>query len=229
MPDPDRTQRTRDAGDPGRGASASSRPGGRRRGRPKPKRLIDTTGPEPSANVADIRLTVGVIQGAHGVQGEIKMSLMTDDPDNLLDIEQVYLGDRDEAVALDGIRFHGEGALIFLDGIETPEAAKALRGTPVRIAGSDARPLEEGEHFFYQLIGLKASTTAGEALGEVVDIIETGAHDVLVIAPEGSRASRSPAGELLIPFHDSYVVDVDPDAGTITVVKPVFSDEVPKD
>ncbi len=229
MPDPERPQRSRNAGDPARGSSASSRPSGRRRGNPKPKRLIDTAGPDPSADVADVRLTVGVIVGSHGIQGELRMSLQTDDPDNLLDVEQVYLGDSDEPVALDGIRFHGEGALILLAVVETPEEAKALRGTPVRIAGADARPLEPGEHFFYQLIGLKARTPEGEPLGEVVDIIETGAHDVFVIAPEGSRASRSPVGELLIPHHASYVLDVDPDAGTITVVKPVYSDEVPKD
>ncbi len=229
MPDPERPQRSRNAGDPARGSSASSRPSGRRRGNPKPKRLIDTAGPDPSADVADVRLTVGVIVGSHGIQGELRMSLQTDDPDNLLDVEQVYLGNSDEPVALDGIRFHGDGALILLAGVETPEEAKALRGTPVRIAGADARPLEPGEHFFYQLIGLKARTPEGEPLGEVVDIIETGAHDVFVIAPEGSRASRSPVGELLIPHHASYVLDVDPDAGTITVVKPVYSDEVPKD
>jgi 16S rRNA processing protein RimM len=229
MPDPGRTQRARNAGDPNRGSSASSRPGGQRRGKSKPKRLIDTSGPDPSADVEDIRLTVGVIVGSHGVQGEIRMSLLTDYPDTLLNVERVWLGESDEPVALDGIRFHGEGALIFLDGIETPEEAKALRGTPVRIAGTDARPLEQGEYFYYQLIGLKAVSPDGEPLGEVVDIIETGAHDVFVIAPAGSPASRSPAGELLIPHHASYVLDVDPDAGTITVVKPVYSDEIPRD
>ncbi len=225
MPDKGRNTRARTAGDSAKESSASSRPGGRRRGAAKPKRLIDTVGPDPNDAIEDIRLTVGVILGAHGVQGEVKMLLHTDHPDSLLDIEQVYLGDSDEPTALEGIRFHGDGALIFLGGVETPEQAKALRGTPVRIAGADARPLEPGEHFYYQLIGLKASTPEGESLGEVIDIIETGAHDVLVIAPEGSRASRSPAGELLIPHHSSYVLDVDPAAGTITVVKPVYTGE----
>lgn len=214
------------AGAPQSGAPASSRTPRRRRGAPKPRRLIDTKGPEHTADVEDVRLTVGVIMGSHGVSGEMRMSLLTDTPDHLQDIDQVYLGDSETPVALDGVRFHGEGALISIDGVETPEDAKALRGTPVRIAGADARPLEEGEYFIYQLIGLKASTPDGEELGVVVDLIETGAHDVLVIAPEGSRASRSPANELLIPHQESYVHDVDPAAGTITVSKPVYSDEV---
>lgn len=226
MPDKNQSTHSSNAGDSAQGSSASPRPAGRRRrGSAKPKRLIDTAGPNPNEAVEDIRLTVGVIAGSHGVQGELRMTLLTDHPDSLLDIEQVYLGDSDTPTSLDGVRFHGDGALIFLDGIETPEEAKALRGTPVRIDGADARPLEPGEHFYYQLIGLKASTPEGEHLGEVVDIIETGAHDVLVIAPEGSRASRSPAGELLIPHHSSYVLDVDPDAGTISVLKPVYTGE----
>lgn len=213
------------AGAPKQGAPASSR-SPRHRGSNAPKRLIDTQGPEPNARLEDIRLTVGVIVGSHGVRGELRMTLQTDAPERLLELERVWLGDSDEPAALEGVRFHGDGALIFLAGVETPEDAKALRGTPVRIAGTDARPPEEGEYFFFQLVGLRAVTPEGEILGVVVDIIETGAHDVLVIAPEGSRASRSPASEVLIPHQASYVHDVDPDAGTITVTKPVYSDEV---
>lgn len=230
MPDPSRQRKSEtNAGSSQPGVPASSRPPRRRRGTSKPRRLIDTSGPDSAAPVEDVRLTVGVIVGSHGISGEMRMSLQTDTPEHLLDIEQVYLGDSDTPVSLDGLRFHGEGALIVVAGIETPEDAKAMRGTPVRIAGSDAQPLEEGEYFYYQLIGLKASTRQGEELGVVVDIIETGAHDVLVIAPEGSRASRSPANELLIPHQETYVHDVDPQAGTIIVSKPVYSDEVEAD
>ena len=228
MPDSSRSGRSKDnAGAPERDAPASSRPASRRRrGASKPRRLIDTKGPDANTPVDETRLTVGVIVGTHGVHGEMRMTLLTDAPDHLLGIDRVYLGDSASPVALEGVRFHGEGALILLAGIETPERARELHGTPVRIAGTDARPLEEGEYFLYQLIGLKASTPEGEELGVVVDLIETGAHDVLVIAPEGSRASRSPASEVLIPHHRSYVHDVNPEAGTITVSKPVYTGEV---
>lgn len=231
MPDSPRRKKRKDqAGASNTGAPASSRTGKRRRrGAPRPRRLIDTTGPEPSSAIEDVRLTVGVITGTHGVHGELRMTILTDSPDHLLEVEHIYLGDSDTHTALEGVRFHGDVALIFLDGIESPEEGRALRGTPVRIDGTDARPLEEGEYFFYQLVGLKASTPEGEQLGEVVDLIETGAQDVLVIAPEASRASRSQANELLIPNHESYVHNIDPAAGTITVSKPVYSDEQTSD
>ncbi len=220
-------ERTGNAG--GTNTEASAPPRSSRRRRATPKRLIDTQGPEPHARLEEVRLTVGVISTSHGVQGEIRMVLQTDAPERLLEIEQVYLDDSETPTALQGIRFHGDGALIFLDGVDTPEQAKALRGTRVRIDGRDARPLEEGEHFLYQLIGLRALTPEGAELGQVVDMIETGAHDVLVIAPESSRTSRSPADEVLIPHHRNYVQKVDPDAGTIIISKPVYSDEAVRD
>ncbi len=153
------------------------------------------------------------------------MTLLTDTPEHLQEIERVYLGESDATVAMESVRFHGNGALIRIAGVDTPERAQELRGTPVRIDGRDAVPLGEGETFLYQLIGLRARSKDGEDLGVVVDIIETGANDVLVIAPEGSPASRSPASELLIPHHRQYVHDVDPAGGTITVSRPVYSDE----
>jgi 16S rRNA processing protein RimM len=228
MPDPSNPGSGQsNAGSPETGGPASSRAGQRRRrGSSRPQRLIDTKGPAPDASVEDIRLTVGVIVGTHGVRGEMRMTLLTDTPEHLHEIERVYLGDLDTPVALEGVRFHGTGALVTIAGIDTPEAARELRGTPVRIDGRDAVPLEEGETFLYQLVGLRAKTPDGDDLGVVVDIIETGANDVLVIAPEGSRARRSPADEILIPHHRQYVHDVDPAGGTITVTKPVYSDEV---
>ena len=225
MPDrssPNDRKNTAEDSNPSR-SSAGSR---RRRKSAAPKRLIDTQGPDPSTPVDDVRLTLGVISGPHGVQGEMRMTLHTDVPEQLLDLEQVYLGDSDEPVALEGVRFHGDVALIFLDGVETPEEVKDLRGTPIRIEGRDARPLEEDEYFFYQLVGLRARTPEGRELGIVVDLIETGAHDVLVIAPEGSRPSRSPASEVLIPHHREFVHDVDPVAGIIVVTPPVYADDV---
>lgn len=228
MPDPATPRPSKeDAGAPRTGAPASSRSGQRRRrGGAKPRRLIDTKGPSHDASIEDVRLTVGVIVGTHGVAGEMRMSLLTDTPDNLLDIREVYLGDSESPVRLESVRFHGDGALIKVTGVDSPEEGQQLRGTPVRIVGSDAMPLEENEYFLYQLIGLRARSQDGEHLGVVVDIIETGANDVLVIAPEGSRASRSPVNELLIPHHRTYVHDVDPSGGTITVSRPVYADEV---
>ncbi|MGH2531846.1 MAG: ribosome maturation factor RimM, partial [Thermomicrobiales bacterium] len=170
-----------------------------------------SAGPEPTIPPEETRLTVGTISGAHGVRGELKMRLATDDPEHLATIKRVFVGEEAKARRLLGIRFHAGHALIRLPGVSTLEQIAELRGLPVRIAGSDARPLEAGEHFLYQLIGLEVFDEAGATLGTVTDLIETGANDVLVIAPPGGGK------ELLLPNHADVVLDVRPKERRMTV------------
>ncbi|MDQ3043615.1 MAG: ribosome maturation factor RimM [Chloroflexota bacterium] len=184
---------------------------------PRGRRLIETTGPDPNTPLSEVRLTVGTLVGTHGVDGELKVRLATDDPDHLQYIKQVFVGTEPRARRLHGSRMHGEMALIRLQGVSTPEQGALLRGQPLRIRGSDARPLEPGEYLLYQLIGLDAVDEAGGSLGKVVDLMETGTHDVLVIAPEDGP-------DLLVPNHPEYVLDVQPTAGRMTVRPPVYDD-----
>lgn len=195
------------------------------RRRSKPRRLIDTVGPDPSDPIENVRLTVGRLGGPHGVHGEIRMVLLTDVPEHLLELDHVYLGNADTPTALENLRFHGDVALLSLNGVTTPEEARKLGGLAVRIAGTDARPLEEGEYFLYQLIGLRAITRDGDDIGVVVDLIETGASDVLVIAREGS-GSRSPGkDDILVPNHPVYVHEITPEDGVIVITLPVYPED----
>ena len=197
-------------------SSQRKRPAPKKRARKRPPTLRETKGPEPTTPVEQVRLTVGRIGGAHGVRGEMRMHILTDEPDHLKTITTVYLGERDTPIDLENIRFTDKGALIKLGGTDTPEAAAKLSGLNVKIAGSDARPLEPGEYFLFQLIGLKVSNEAGEVLGVVIDLIETGAHDVLVIGerPDSRRpACTQPSG---------VRTDMNPAAGTMVVRPPRY-------
>lgn len=175
------------------------------------QRLSETAGPDPQAALDEVRLSVGRIAGAFGVRGEMKLDFWTDTPENLRRIKRVWLDDEVKARRLIGVRFHGDRALIRIAGINTPEQARELTGTVVRIAGRDAKPLEEGEYYLFQLIGLKALTEDGEEIGTVTDLMETGANDVLVITPPGGGQ------DVLYPNHPEFVVSVDPQGGTIVV------------
>ena len=181
------------------------------------RHLIETAGPEPATPLGDVRLTVGTIAGTHGVRGEVKMRVLTDDPEHLATIRRVYLGDAETQTELKRVRFNKGTALLTLEGITTPEAGAALYGLPVRIAGSDARPLAEGEYFLFQLIGLRAETEDGTPLGVVTDLIETGAHDVLVI---GERPDATEP--LLVPNHPDFVPEILPQEGRVVVRPPVY-------
>ncbi|MGB3329837.1 MAG: ribosome maturation factor RimM [Thermomicrobiales bacterium] len=188
----------------------------RRRTAPRVKRLVETAGPEPTTPVEDVLLTVGVLAGSHGVRGELKMRVLTDQPDHLPTVKQVLVGEPPVPMRLLGVREHGDQLLIRLQGVDTPERAKELSGQPVRIAGSDARPLEEGEYFLFQLIGLTVQDEHGAEIGTVSDLIETGAHDVLVVTPKAGGQ------DILIPNHPEYVLQMAPEAGLLVVRLPIY-------
>lgn len=179
-----------------------------------PMRLADTPGPEPGTPLSRVRLTIGSILGPHGVRGEFKVRLQTDDPEHLLTLKRVFLGDETAPRTVLGVRLHAGNALMRLQGISSPETVERFRGTPLRIRGSDARPLAAEEYFLFQIIGLDAFDEAGHRLGRVTDLIETGANDVLVITPDDGGA------DLLLPSHPDVILAMDPTAKRI-VVRPL--------
>ena len=189
------------------------RPVGKEASRSAPPRLADTAGPDPNVPPERARLTVGTILAPHGVNGEFKVRLQTDDPEHLLTLKRIYLGDETAPRTVLGARLHAGNALMRLQGISTTDTVERLRGTALRIRGADARPLAANEYFLYQMVGLDAFDEAGNRLGRVTDVMETGANDVLVIAPEDGP-------DLLLPSHPDVVLEMDPAAGRI-VVRPL--------
>ena len=203
-----------EAAGPGGGRPRGKRPAGKPAARRAPPRLADTAGPDPHVPPERARLTVGTILGPHGIRGEFKVRLQTDDPENLLTIERLYLGDEAAPRTVLGARLHAGNALMRLQGISSPDTVEHLRGTSLRIRGADARPLAGNEYFLYQMVGLEAFDEAGRRLGRVTDVMETGANDVLVIAPEDGGA------DILLPSHPDVVLEMEPGAGRI-VVRPL--------
>jgi 16S rRNA processing protein RimM len=200
---------------PARPPRASRQTRRQRRARPSgPSRLIETSGPDPATPLGEVRLVVGTIVGTHGIDGELKVLLTTDEPEHLKTIKRVYVGDEQNPRRVLGVRFHDRFALMRLKGIPTPEAGAEFRGQQVRIAGTDARPLAPGEFYLYQLIGLAVVDESGRALGTVTDIMETGANDVLVVAPAGGGPDQ------LYPNHPDVVLDINPEDGKL-VVRPL--------
>jgi 16S rRNA processing protein RimM len=200
----------------GRGAGGgrtktARRPAGKTARRGAPPRLAETAGPDPDVPLERARLTVGTILAPHGVRGEFKVRLQTDDPEHLLTLKRIYLGDEAVPRTVLGTRLHAGNALMRVQGISSPDTVERLRGTPLRIRGTDARPLAENEYFLYQIIGLEAVDEAGTRLGRVTDVMETGANDVLVITPEDGGA------DILLPSHPDVVLAMEPVAGRIVV------------
>jgi 16S rRNA processing protein RimM len=156
------------------------------------------------------RLTIGRVVGPHGVRGEVRMYILTQFPERIAKLPGVYLGDEEQPRKVRRARLKGNLAIMRIEGVDDRDAAEALRDQLVRIDLQHAAPLEEGEYFHYQIIGLQAIDDEGRSLGEVVEIIETGANDVYVIRDaEGN--------DTLVPALRNVVPEIDPEAGTMTV------------
>ena len=163
-------------------------------------------------------LTVGIVMGPHGMQGELKVEVLTDDPHRFRLLKRVFVGLEDQEPVpwpLKGYRLHQQRALLRLEGCEDRATAETLRGYLVQIPREEAIPLEEGEYYEHQILGLGVWTVSGEHLGEIVEILYTGANDVYVIQSEDS--SR---GEILIPAIKGVVLEVDLAAGRMVIELP---------
>jgi 16S rRNA processing protein RimM len=153
-----------------------------------PPTLARTRGPDPNTPLDQVQLAVGSIVGTHGLYGEVRVNLTTDDPDHLATLDHLLVGEKRTPLAVESIRFHKGMALIQFEGIEDVEDAEALRGQVLRVSGADVRPLAENEYYLYQVVGLEVRTEVGDTIGTVTDVIETGANMVFVVTPgDGSN------------------------------------------
>jgi 16S rRNA processing protein RimM len=163
---------------------------------------------------------------AHGVRGDVKVFPVTDDPSRFEGLETVYLGSAPSLTRefrVRGVRYqYPKGqtiVLLALEGVDDREAADALRNTSVYASQADLPALAEDEVFVHDLVGLEvvpaddAGRPAGAALGVVREILEGGAHDILVVAHAGRP-------DVLLPDVPEFVLSVDVKARRLLVRPP---------
>ena len=132
------------------------------------------------------RLEVGQIVNTFGIKGEVKVTPFTDDINRFDDLKKVYVKTRKEEklYKVENVRYHKNMVLLKLEGIENPEQGELLKNAYLEIDREDAIPLEEGQYFIVDLIGLEVYTDEGKFLGKVDDIYNTGANDIYVVKDE---------------------------------------------
>ena len=132
------------------------------------------------------RLEIGQIVNTFGIKGEVKVTPFTDDITRFDDLEKVYVKTRKESklYKVERTRYHKNMVLLKLEGINNPEDAEILKNSFLEVDREDAIPLEEGQYFIVDLIGLDVYTDEGNLLGKVDDIYNTGANDIYVVKDE---------------------------------------------
>ena len=155
----------------------------------------------------DKPVTLAAVTGAHGVTGEVRLKLFGEGLDGL----KRHTSFNEGALTLAKLRDDGKGGAVARFA-EVPDrtAAEALRGTVLTVPRSALPPLEEGEYYHTDLIGLAAASDAGEPLGTVVAVENFGAGDLLEIErPTGKR--------FMVPMTAAAVPDWDDERLVVAV------------
>lgn len=161
----------------------------------------------------------GRIATVFGVEGWVKIDSHTQPPDNLFSYPTWWLKTAHgvKPFEVDAHRPHNKGFVAHIKGLDDRDEAAKLRGVTIAIERTDMPELEKGEYYWYQLQGLAViSQFEGQSvrLGRVSSLIETGANDVLVVAPEPDSLDDR---ERLLPYIDQCVAKVDLEGGYLTV------------
>ena len=156
-------------------------------------------------------MEIGKIVSIHGVRGEVNVQPWCDSPQYFCTFKKLYSKRGETLHAVERSRPKGNNMVILkIKGVDTAEAAQALRNTVLYMDRDDAS-LPEGTYFIADLIGLEAVTEEGERLGVITDVLETGANDVYEIT-DGEK-------KYYIPAIPSVVLKTDVAGGKMTVFK----------
>lgn len=145
-------------------------------------------------------VTLAVVIGAHGVTGEVRLKVFTDDLKR-------YKRFNDGGLTLKSLRDGNNGAIARFAEIADRNAAEAMRGTEVTVPRADLPPLGAGEYYHADLLGLPVVSNDGAAIGHVVAIDNFGAGDVIEI--ERPSVNGKPGARFMVPMRAEAVPDWD--------------------
>jgi 16S rRNA processing protein RimM len=154
------------------------------------------------------RIALAAVAGAHGVKGELRLKLFSASAGSLGAHAKLFVGGAERRLL--SVRDSGKTAVARFDGVNDRSTAEALRGSLVEIERSALPPLEEGEYYHADLIGLKAVERNGQSIGIVVAVENYGAGDLLEIETGAGRRSLIPFKPGIADLEDDRVV-LDPD------------------
>ena len=162
------------------------------------------------------RVCIGAIAGVRGLKGEVRIKSFTADPDDIAAYGPVSTEDGERTYRIN-VTARVKGLIIArLDGIDDRDAAEALKGTRLYVPKSVLPQPGDGDYYHADLIGLKAETEDGDALGTVKAVHNFGAGDIIEIADESGQGKE----DLMVPFTLGLVPEVDLTEGRIVIAPP---------
>ncbi len=153
----------------------------------------------------DHYLAIGKVLKAWGIKGKVKIFSYAESPETFHGLSELYVqGERGtRALELETVTEHKKGLLIKFKGRDYIEAVEDLIGLTLYMDKRSLLPTEEGEYYWFQLIGMTVKTDTGRLLGTIKNIMNTGSNDIYVVQ-QGEK-------ELLIPALQDIIEEVDVD------------------
>ena len=158
-------------------------------------------------------VVLGRLADPYGLRGWLKLYVFADDPEAWAEMPVWWMAREGEPwreIGLKSLKIHGDGVVVLLEGIDDRTAAEAMKGVLVGAPREALPQTGEDEFYWADLIGLDVINKAGEPLGKVVGLLETGANDVLRVVGDDKT-------ERLLPFVSAVVLSVEKEAGLIRV------------
>jgi 16S rRNA processing protein RimM len=159
--------------------------------------------------MGDQRILMGVVTGAHGIRGEVKLKSFTAEPEAV-----ASYGPLDSArgpITITRLRPQKDVLIASLAGVDDRNAAEALQGLELYLPRDRLPAPAQNEFYLADLVGLSAVTPEGRPFGKVVGLANFGAGDLVEIAREGERET------LLVPVAKPFVSNIDLDQGRVTI------------
>ena len=147
-------------------------------------------------------LMVGVIANTHGVRGEVKVYPTTDDVNRFKKLKEIYMGDEKAPLHIQSVKFQKNMVILGFKEYTSLNEVEGLRNKELFVDRAHAVKLQKDEYFISDLIGLKVMTDEGADLGELTDVMTTGANDVYVVKTTDGK-------EVLLPAIKECVLNVD--------------------
>ncbi|MFC2316184.1 MAG: ribosome maturation factor RimM [Selenomonas massiliensis] len=164
-----------------------------------------------SPSVPDGRIVIGRVGAAHGIHGELRIIPLTDFPERFSALREVMVGD--ELLHVAHVKPQGKNFLMRFREYAVREDAQRLTGRLLTVARAEAAPLDEGEYYVFDIVGLMVYDEEDNELGSVENVLRTGSNDVYAVRSEDGR-------ELLIPALRAVVQSIDVPSGRMTVRLP---------
>lgn len=155
---------------------------------------------------------IAEIGGTHGYNGEIKIIPVTDFPERFNDLKRVWAESRKQKgyLEVESVRRHKQYLLMKFTGYDEKETAAHLTGGVLKVPENEIFPLPEGVYYIFQLENLSVYDEKRGLLGQLKEVLQTGANDVYVV-------NGGPFGEVLIPAIKNVILGVDLEAGRMEV------------